>query len=81
MEAERNASCWSCKYFIQTGEGAIGTGLCAREAPEKIDEEEGNAGPLIYPPIPFFAAITNAELLFCGDYARMIGEVPPSPGS
>lgn len=73
----RSRACWVCKYFVQNSE-TYRNGICARFAPDKIDENNG-VGPTGY---AVFSNVNDSETGFCGDFAPYLvappaGAIPP----
>lgn len=73
----RSRSCWICKYFVQNDEN-YRNGICARRAPDKIDENNG-VGPVGY---AVFPNVNDSENAFCGQFAPALvaapsGTIPP----
>jgi len=60
----RSRACWICKYFMQYDD-TYRNGICARFAPDKIDENNG-AGP---PGFAMFSNVNDSLTAFCGDFA------------
>lgn len=63
----RSRACWVCKYFVQNSE-TYRNGICARHAPDKIDEN-GGVGPTGY---AVFPNVNDSENAFCGEFAKAL---------
>lgn len=64
---QRSRACWVCKYFVQNDE-TYRNGICARHAPDKIDQNDG-VGPTGY---PVFPNVNDSETGFCGEFAKAL---------
>lgn len=73
----RNQYCWSCKYFEQDSTDNK-NGWCMRHAPSRHDWDVSQAMT-----VPdgwnVFAIIVDGTLIQCGEYERLMGEVPEIP--
>lgn len=76
----RNYCCYVCKWFAQTSE-TYRNGVCLREPPDKIDENEGGVGgkPTGYEP---FSNVMNSATGFCGKFEPAtveidVSDIPP----
>jgi hypothetical protein len=69
--------CWSCKYFFPDDDTTPGgAGHCMRNAPNR---ESYNQATLTGDDLVMFPVVTDPDIVTCGKYVRMEGDIPTIP--